>query len=96
MTAILSSYILHSTQASLFGLAIDQLIGFPPIIALNSFCSRRVVTATTTAEYFGSLTPVGMPHAIEQAEPCAFFAPAKAYSEHNRLSVVLTVATPTV
>jgi hypothetical protein len=52
-----------------------------------------------TAEYFGSLTPVGMPHAIEQAVPCAFFAPARAHPDHmvhNRLSVVLTVATPTV
>ena len=49
-----------------------------------------------TAEYFGSLTPVGMPHAIEEAVPCAFFVPANAHPNHNRLLVVLTVATPTV
>jgi hypothetical protein len=49
-----------------------------------------------TAQYFGSLTPVGMPHAIGEAVPCAFFGPAKAHPDHNRLSGVLTVATPTV
>ena len=86
--------IVHSMRTSLLGVAIDQLISSPPIIALNS--SRRVVQVTMTAEYFVSLTPVGMPHAIEQAVQCAFFVPAKAHPDHNRLSAVFTVATPTV
>ena len=56
----------------------------------------HVVQVTITAGYFGLLTPVGMPHAIQELVPCAFFASARAHPDHDRLSVVLTVATPTV
>ena len=81
--------------------AIDQLSGPPTIGILDSLCSRspRRPGNNDCRVYFGSLTPVGMPRAIELAVPCAFFAPTRAHPDHmvrNRLSVVLTVATPTV